>query len=39
MPGSGVNELKRIGITRAVVGSPIGPEPVKSLKLIEKALL
>ncbi len=34
-----VEELKRIGITRVVIGSPIGPEPVKSLKLVAKVLL
>lgn len=36
---SRVRELKRIGITRVVIGSPIGPELAKSLKLITKALL
>jgi 5,10-methylenetetrahydromethanopterin reductase len=36
---SRVEELKKIGITRVVIGSPIGPEPVESLKMIGKALL
>jgi len=36
---SRVEELKKIGITRVVVGSPIGPEPVESIKLVAKALL
>ena len=36
---SRVEELKKIGITRVVIGSPIGPEPIESLKLIAKALL
>jgi 5,10-methylenetetrahydromethanopterin reductase len=35
---SRVEELKKIGITRVVVGSPIGPEPSESIKLIAKAL-
>ncbi len=34
-----VKELKKIGITRVVIGSPIGPEPAKSLKLAAGALL
>lgn len=36
---SRVVELKKLGITRVVIGSPIGPEPVKSLKLVANALL
>jgi len=36
---SQVEELKKIGITRVVVGSPIGPDPVESIKLVAKALL
>jgi 5,10-methylenetetrahydromethanopterin reductase len=36
---SRVEELKKIGITRVVIGSPIGPEPVESIKLVAKALL
>lgn len=36
---SRVGELKKIGITRVVIGSPIGPEPAESIKLVAKALL
>ncbi len=36
---SRVEELKRIGVTRVVIGSPIGPDPLKSLKLIAKTLI
>jgi 5,10-methylenetetrahydromethanopterin reductase len=36
---SRVEELKKIGITRVVIGSPIGPEPAESIKLAAKALL
>ena len=36
---SRVQELERIGITRVVIGSPIGPEPLKSLKLAAKKLI
>lgn len=34
-----VEELKRLGVTRTVIGSPIGPEPAKAVRSIEKALL
>ncbi|MGC8816811.1 MAG: 5,10-methylenetetrahydromethanopterin reductase [Candidatus Hadarchaeum sp.] len=33
-----VEELARIGVTTIVIGSPIGPEPLKSLKLIAKEI-
>jgi 5,10-methylenetetrahydromethanopterin reductase len=35
---SRVDELKRMGVTTVVVGSPIGPDPAESLRLIGKAL-
>jgi 5,10-methylenetetrahydromethanopterin reductase len=31
-----VEELKKIGVTTVVIGSPIGPEPLQSLKLVAK---
>ncbi len=34
-----VAELKKVGVTRAVIGSPIGPDPLKSLKLAAKGLV
>ncbi|MBC7218833.1 MAG: 5,10-methylenetetrahydromethanopterin reductase [Hadesarchaea archaeon] len=34
-----VQELEKIGITRVVIGSPIGPDPLKSLKLVAEKLL
>jgi 5,10-methylenetetrahydromethanopterin reductase len=34
-----VEELKRLGITRTVIGSPMGPEPAKAVQSIAKALL
>ena len=34
-----VAELKRIGVTRVVIGSPIGPEPLNSLRSAAKALI
>ena len=36
---SRVQELKKIGVTRVIIGSPIGPEPLKSLKLAAKNLI
>jgi len=36
---SRVEELKRLGITRTVIGSPIGPEPAKAVQPIARALL
>ena len=36
---SRVKELKKIGITRVVIGSPIGPEPAKAVQSITKVLL
>ncbi len=34
-----VEELKRLGITRTVIGSPMGIEPAKAVQSIAKALL
>ena len=34
-----VEELKRLGVTRTVIGSPIGPEPAKTVRSIARALL
>ena len=34
-----VEELKRLGITRTVIGSPMGPEPAKAVQSIAKTLL
>ncbi len=34
-----VEELKRLGVTRTVIGSPMGPEPAKAVRSIAKALL
>ncbi|MEM4188048.1 MAG: 5,10-methylenetetrahydromethanopterin reductase [Candidatus Hadarchaeum sp.] len=34
-----VLELEKIGVTRVVIGSPIGPDPLKSLKLVAEKLL
>jgi len=36
---SRVQELKKIGITRVVIGSPIGPNPVESFKIAAKNLI
>jgi len=36
---SRVEVLRRIGITRVVIGSPIGPDPLKSLKLVAEKLV
>lgn len=36
---SHIEELKEFGITRTVIGSPIGPDPSKSLRSVAKALL
>ena len=36
---SRVKALKRIGITRVVIGSPVGPDPAKSMKLVAKNLI
>lgn len=34
-----VEELKRLGVTRTVIGSPMGPEPARAVRSIAKALL
>lgn len=34
-----IEELKRLGITRTVMGSPMGPEPARAVRSIAKALL
>ena len=34
-----IEELKRRGITRTVIGSPMGPEPARAVQSIAKALL
>lgn len=34
-----IEELKRLGITRTVIGSPMGPEPARAVQSIAKALL
>ena len=34
-----IDELKRLGITRTVIGSPIGAEPAKAVQSIAKTLL
>ncbi len=36
---SRIRELKKIGATRVVIGSPIGPNPSKSLKIVAKELV
>jgi 5,10-methylenetetrahydromethanopterin reductase len=36
---SRVEGLRRIGITRVVVGSPIGPKPIESLKVAARELI
>ena len=34
-----IEELKHLGITRTVIGSPMGPEPAKAVQSIAKVLL
>lgn len=34
-----IEELESLGITRMVIGSPIGPEPAKAVRSIAKAIL
>ena len=34
-----VEELKHLGVTRTVIGSPMGPEPAKAVRSIARALL
>jgi len=34
-----IEELKHLGVTRTVIGSPMGPEPTKAVRSIAKALL
>ncbi len=36
---SRVEELERLGVTRTVIGSPMGPEPARAVQSIAKALL
>ncbi len=36
---SKVEELKKIGVTNTVIGSPIGPNPIKSIELVAKNLI